>query len=208
MVSPSFTFRTEVQRVQMPAKNASGALLVECEPHRRAAPVRQMLVLGKARERHHAAAFNPKPAAPMRGADVAHIGNAGIGIPALQRKKRRGHAPPRHGQLAAVRLAAHDRSRVIRKDSGQRRQVARPIMQRARKLSDGLLTLCYRVQIAQFDSSLMTVWSPLGHKVWSMSFAMRPLLYLPIALVQVLGNGASNLVLLLLGQRSSRRGRV
>jgi hypothetical protein len=162
-----------------------------------------VFMLGKARERHHAAAFDAEPAPPMRGADVAHIGDAGIGIPAFQRKERRRHAPPRHGQLAAVRLVANDRRLIIRKDSWEWWQVARPVVHRARKLSDGVLTLRYRVEVAQFDSSLMTVWSPLGHKVWSMSFARRPLLYLPIALLQVLDDGASNLVLLLLGQRSS-----
>jgi len=64
---------------------------------------------------------------PRRRTDVASIGDAGIGIAALQRKERRRHSPPRHGQLAALRLIADDRSRIVRKDSGKRRQVARPV---------------------------------------------------------------------------------
>jgi hypothetical protein len=61
VVSPSFNFQTEVR-----------------EPHRRAPAVRQMLVLGKACEWDETPALDPKPPAPMRRADVADVGDAGI----------------------------------------------------------------------------------------------------------------------------------
>jgi lipoprotein-anchoring transpeptidase ErfK/SrfK len=40
--------------------------VVERKPHWRPAPVGQMLVLGKARERNEAPVLDPKPSSPMR----------------------------------------------------------------------------------------------------------------------------------------------
>jgi hypothetical protein len=53
---------------------------------------------------HHAVVLDPEPALPMRGFDVANIGEAWIGFLALQRKNGRGHAPPRHRKIATLGL--------------------------------------------------------------------------------------------------------
>jgi Ku70/Ku80 beta-barrel domain len=56
----------------------------------------------------------------MRRPDVANVGDAGIGIPALERVHGRWQSPPRHGELAAIRLVANDRRRIVWKDAGKR----------------------------------------------------------------------------------------
>jgi hypothetical protein len=104
--------------------------------------------LGKAREWDEAPALDPKPPAPMRRADVADIGDAGIGFLALQRVRRRRHAPARHGEFAAIGLVANDGRSVVGIDAWERRHVARPIAHGSRQLPDRLLAFGDRVEIA------------------------------------------------------------
>ena len=58
--------------------------IVEREPNRRPRAVRQNLVFGEARERNDAATFDAEPSPPVRRGDVADIGDAGVGLSALQ----------------------------------------------------------------------------------------------------------------------------
>jgi hypothetical protein len=66
VVSPSYTFRTEVQHVQTPAKKASGRVSSNANQTGGCVPW-QRVVLGEAGERHDTPALNPKPASPVRG---------------------------------------------------------------------------------------------------------------------------------------------
>jgi hypothetical protein len=84
--------------------------------------------------------------------DVTDIGHAGIGIPAFQREDGRWHSPPRHCQLASLKLIPNDRRRVVRKYAGERRHVAGSVSHGARQLADRLLALRQRVQVAQAES--------------------------------------------------------
>jgi hypothetical protein len=101
--------------------------LVEGEPDGRVGAVRLRLVLREAGERHDTAAFNPKPAPPVRGFDIADIGDARIGFLPLESEHRGWHAPARHHQLSALGMIAHDRCRVIREDARHRREISRPV---------------------------------------------------------------------------------
>ena len=86
VVSPSFTFRTDVQRVQMPAKNASGRLSSNAN-QTGGRDRRAMLVLGKAGERHDAAAFDPEPAPPVRGGGLRIFVTPGSDLRPLSAKR-------------------------------------------------------------------------------------------------------------------------
>ena len=91
--------------------------------------------------------LDAEPASPVRGFDIADVGDARIGLLALQCKDGRGHPPPGHGQLAPVGLIADHWRQVVGKDSGQGRHVARSVAHGARQLPDRLLAL--RLRVAQ-----------------------------------------------------------
>jgi hypothetical protein len=61
-----------------PSEEGERPGLIEREPYRRLSAVRQCLVPTEAREWHHAAMLDTKPAPPMRGFDVPDIGDTRI----------------------------------------------------------------------------------------------------------------------------------
>ena len=66
----------------------------------------------------------------------------------LSAKTGRRHAPARESQFAALCAIAHDGCRIVRKDAGKRRQIARAVHHGARHLQDRRLPLGEAVEIA------------------------------------------------------------
>jgi hypothetical protein len=58
------------------------------------------------------------------------------------------HSPPRRGELAALGSVAHDRSRIVRKHPGHRRQIADVSVDDAEQCDNGGLVRRDRVEIA------------------------------------------------------------
>ncbi len=73
------------------------AAFVERKPDRSFFAVRPGFILRERCEWDDAAVCWPEPPPPMRRGRVAHIGDAGISRPALEREDERRHAPPRSG---------------------------------------------------------------------------------------------------------------
>src|SRR5271166_3955372 len=76
VVSPSLTFRTDVQRVQMPAKNASGRLSWSANQTGRREPSDRTSFSAKLLKGTTAAALDAEPSAPVRRGDVADVRDA------------------------------------------------------------------------------------------------------------------------------------
>src|ERR1019366_2432812 len=116
VVSPSFTFRTELQRVQMPAKKANGRVSSKAnqtggrEPSGRTS-FSEKLVQGTTQR------FSIPSQRRQCGDLTLRTLVTWIGFLALQRKDRRGHPPPRHHQLATLRLVSNNRGKIIREDA-------------------------------------------------------------------------------------------
>src|SRR5271166_4767394 len=124
-------------------------VLVESKPNRRPGAVWPKLVLGEACERHDAAVLDAKPSAPVRRRDVADIGDARIGVAALQGEDGRRHAPSSYRKLTgAVFNVADDGGRIVGKNARDRRKVAGRIAQGAGEISDPLRAFGDRIQIA------------------------------------------------------------
>jgi hypothetical protein len=82
----------------------------------------------------------------MRAADIANVGDR-----RAAKLSRTRHAPTRHNKLAlAVGSIANDRSHLIGEDPGKQRQVARPIVTRAKPIADRGLTFCEAIEVAHF----------------------------------------------------------
>jgi hypothetical protein len=113
--------------------------LIEREPDRQLAAVRQRLVLARTRERHDAAILDAEPASPVRGFDVPDIGDARIRVAPFQQERRRGHAPTRHRKFPTFRLVADKGCPIVRKYPRQRGQVTRSVAHGAGQLTDCLL---------------------------------------------------------------------
>ena len=123
-------------------------ILVSREPDRGAALVLLHPIFREAGERHEAAMLDPEPTPPMRRAEVADIGNAGIGLAVLEGERRRRHPPPHHDELAAVAALADHRGGLVGEDGGQRGEVAGQILHNLRDLADRGLALGQRIQVA------------------------------------------------------------
>ena len=100
--------------------------------------------LGEAGHRHETSMPLPQPAPPMRRAEVAHVGDAGIAR-GLQDRRRRGHAPSRLDEFRPVVAVPNDRYQLI----GIARFPARSVSPSIRLVSASceVVTL-YRLQIA------------------------------------------------------------
>lgn len=72
----------------------------------------------------------------MRRLHVADVGDAAVGLAALQDELRRRHAPAHHRQLALAVGVTHHRRGVIGKDAGMRRQIAGDVAHPPRELAD------------------------------------------------------------------------
>ena len=138
--------------------------LVEGEPNRRTGAIRQDLILGKTRPGHHAAVLDPEPAPPMRGFDIADIGDARIGFLALQRKDGRGHAPARHHKLTALGLIADNWGCVVGEDAIKRWQIARPVVHGTGEFADCPLAFRHRIEIAQKSVLLIATCRACGRR--------------------------------------------
>ena len=75
VVSPSLTFRTDVQLVQMPAKQASGRVSSSAN---QMSPPSALLNSLKRVERHHAAVLGAQPSRPVLALHVADVGRAAV----------------------------------------------------------------------------------------------------------------------------------
>src|ERR1700722_12574980 len=83
----------------------------EREPLRRLARLR-VRVLAKRRRWHDAAVLLAEPAAPVRAADIANVGDR-----RAAKLRRTRHAPTRHNKLApAVGSVTNDRSHLVGED--------------------------------------------------------------------------------------------
>jgi hypothetical protein len=124
-------------------------VLVESKPNRRPGAVWPKLVLGEACERHDAAVLDAKPSAPVWRRDVADIGDARIGVAALQGEDGRRHAPSSYRKLTgAVFNVADDGGRIVGKNARDRRKVAGRIAHSAGEVSDPLRAFGDRIEVA------------------------------------------------------------
>ena len=169
---------------------------VERKPHRWPRPIGQMLVLGKAGEGDEAPVLDTEPSTPMRRADIANVGDARVCLLSLQGELRRRHAPAGHREFSTAVLVANDGSPIVRENAWQDRQVTCPVAHGARQISDGLLALRDRVEIAQ---AAFPAFERLFHQIRTMSAYRLALFDLPVALLKVLDNRISDLVLLIFG---------
>jgi hypothetical protein len=103
--------------VQMPAKANSGRSSLSAN-HTTSFFLVSGFVFGEAVGRDKAVVLRLEPAAPVRRRRVADVGDR---RPACARWRR--HAPSHHAQLAPGVGVAHDRSRIIWKHAGHRREV-------------------------------------------------------------------------------------
>src|ERR1700733_7490707 len=93
------------------SKGEQGTVLAKREPLRRLAGLR-IRVFAKRCRRHDAAVLLAEPAAPMRAADIANVGDR-----RAAKLRRTRHAPARHNKLTlAVGSIANDRSHLVRED--------------------------------------------------------------------------------------------
>ena len=144
MVSPSLTFRTDVQLVQMPAKQARGRVSSSAN---QISPPSALLNSLKELNGNYAAVLDGEPSCPVFARHVADVGRAAIRLHPEQflevdrltlrlklfgsflggihqRLRRRWHAPSRCDELPALGARANDRCLVIRKNAGHWREVA------------------------------------------------------------------------------------
>ena len=163
VVSPSLTFRTDVHRVQMPAKKASGRLSSNANHTGGRETVRQTLVLSEAGKGDDAATYDAEPSPPVGRFDVADVGDARICLLACDGEGRRRHAPARHRELAhAIPSGADDRRGVVGEDARQHRQVAREVAHGAGEVADGLLAFGDAGEIAHGAQRLTVGWATQG----------------------------------------------
>ena len=148
VISPSFTFRVDVQRVQIQAKNAKGLLSSSanhtggCEPSGKASFRKMMSEARRSGSRPQASA------ASGRG-HVPDVDDARIALAALEGEHRRRHAPAGCRKLAhAVRRVADDRGGIVGEYAGEERQVAGDVAHGPREFEDRLLAFDEGVEVA------------------------------------------------------------
>src|ERR1700722_11603954 len=125
------------------SEGKQGAVLAEGEPLRRLARPR-VGVLAKRGCRHDAAVVFAEPAAPVRAANIANIGDRNP-----SKLRRTGHPPARHDKLTlAIHSVADNRRKLVGENSGEHRQVARTIVARAKPVADRGLAFGQTVEIA------------------------------------------------------------
>ena len=107
-----------------------------------------------------------------------------------------------HREFSTAVLVANDGSPIVRENAWQDRQVTCLVAHRARQISDGPLALRDRVEIAQ---AAFPAFERLFHQIRTMSAYRLALFDLPVALLKVLDNRISDLVLLIFGQRARTR---
>src|SRR6202040_2831218 len=148
VVSPSLTVRTEVQRVQMPAKKAKGRVSSKANQTGGCVPSGSISFsekLVKGMTQRFSIPSQRRQCGDLTLRTLVTPGSAFLPSSA----RRRGHAPPRHHQLATVGLVSDNRGGVVREDPVQRWQIACPVAQGAGQFADCLLALRHRIEIAQ-----------------------------------------------------------
>ena len=104
--------------------------------------VRLWRILRKAVRRDEAPVLGLQPHAPVRRRRVADVGD--------RRSTdlwRRRHAPSHRRQFATSIGVANDRSRIVRKHAGHRRQIADVAVDHSEQRNDGGLIGRYRIEI-------------------------------------------------------------
>ncbi len=100
-------------------KEHKRTVLLKREPDWLLRAARRQFVFGEACKWHQAGVLRPEPPPPMRGFDVANVGDTRIGPLALEREHQRRHAPPRESHLSAVGAVSDDRRSVVGKMPGK-----------------------------------------------------------------------------------------
>jgi hypothetical protein len=103
VASPVLTLRTDVQFLQMPAKNISGRLSSRASHTDGRAPLGSAS-FSEAREGHDAQAFAPRPALPVLRGGVADV--ARPGVRSMRRSSLKSTGLPFDSSLAARFLGA------------------------------------------------------------------------------------------------------
>ena len=149
VVSPSFTLRTDVQRVQMPAKKASGRLSSSANQTGGREPSGKTSCSAKLVNGTTQRLSTPSHRRQWGEATLRILVTPGSDFRPFEGEHRRRHAPARHREFAhAVHRGADDRSGIVGEDAGQHRQVAREVAHRAGEVADRLLALGDAVEIA------------------------------------------------------------
>src|ERR1700730_12551789 len=153
VVSPSLIFRTEVQRVQRPAKKASGRVSSNANQTGGWVPSGSMsfsekLVKGTT---HRLST----PSQRLQCGDFTLRTLVTPGSDFFPLRANTGDGMPQRAIVSSRPswLIAHDRSRVIREDARERREIPHLVAHGARQFADRLLAFRYRIQVAQRPAS-------------------------------------------------------
>ena len=153
VVSPSLTLRTDVQRVQMPAKKASGRLSSSANHTGGREPSGKTSFSAKLVNGTTQRLSTPSHRRQCGEATLRTFVTPGSELRPFEGEDRRRHAPARHRQLAlAILRVADDRRGVVGKDAGDRRQVAGRVAHGAGEVADRLRAFGDGVEVAHGSS--------------------------------------------------------
>src|SRR5271166_6178595 len=148
VVLPSLTLRTDLQRVHMPAKKASGRLSSSANQTGGREPSGRISFSAKLVNGTTHRLSTPSHRRQWGEETLRTFVTPESELRPLEGEDRRRHAPARHCELTrAIWRVAHDGRGIVGKDAGNRRKVARRVAHGASEIADRLLPLRDAVEI-------------------------------------------------------------